>query len=203
MFIFVIYNIAFCESLIPPPTHDMIIVKATLKTDPVQSIRFGSFVAEFEKTTLDEIRDTLGSGLIQHTGDAAQSQYWLCYSLSSQHIWLISHGEMGGSDHVLTQVQAISTISTSEVNAECPQIPTRFQPISSNFGWIGTSQNSLLNTLGQPSGTQGDRLIFYYAGKKPGSYYGQRVEWDVIGYIEVVIVDKKVSSLYATHVTSY
>lgn len=194
-------NAAFSESMSPPPTRGMITVSATLKTDPVQSIHLGDFVAEFEKTTLGEIRDTLGLGSIQHTGDAAESQYWLCYSLPSQRVWLISHGEMGGSDHALTQVQSVSTSSPG--NALCPQIPTRFQIISLNFGWIGTTKEYLLKVLGQPSGIEDNRLIYYYGGKKSGIYQGQSVEWDVIGYVEVVIIDNKVSSLYASHVTSY
>lgn len=203
MFFLALSNIAFSGSLSPPPTHGMITVPATLKSDPVQSIRIGDFVAEFEKTTLGEIRDTLGFGSIQHSGDAAESQYWLCYSLPSQRVWLISNGEMGGSDHALTQVQSTLTSSTSQENTACPQIPTRFQTIYLNFGWIGTTQESLLKALGQPSGIKDSRLIYYYSGKKSGVYQGQSVEWDVTGYVEAVIIDNKVSSLYASHVTSY
>ena len=205
LFLFMLFlafsNTAFSESLSPPSTHGMITVPATLKADPVQSIRIGSFIAEFEKTTLGEIRDTLGLGSIQHSGDAAESQYWLCYSLPNQRVWLISHGEMGGSDHALTQVQSISTSSPG--NASCPQIPKHFQTISLNFGWIGTTKVSLLKALGPPSGIENGHLIYYYSGKKSGIYQGQSVEWDVIGYVEAVIIDNKVSSLYASHVTSY
>ena len=61
----------------PPPIGEKITVPATLKVDPVQEIRIGSFKAEFEKTTLGEILNVLGIGSIQHAGDAGGSQYWL------------------------------------------------------------------------------------------------------------------------------
>jgi hypothetical protein len=186
----------------PPPTNERITVSATLKVDPVQEIRIGSFKAQFEKTTLGEILDAVGIGSIQHAGDAGGSQYWLCYSLPNERIWLISHGEMGGSNHALTQVQAISTKSSRE-NAACPQIPICFQSIAMNFGWLGTTQEKFLKVLGQPSGKQDGRLMYYYAGKEPGVYDGQKMEWDVTSYVEVVMEKNKISSISASHVTSY
>lgn len=188
------------ESTDPPGTSEIITVPATLECDPIQEIHIGSVKAEFEKTTLGETLNAIGIGSIQHAGDAGGYQEWLCYSLPSQRIWLIS-SEMGGGR--LTQVQAISTRSTSRGNAACPQIPTRFQLIFMNFGWLGTTQENLLKSRGQPSGRKDGRLMYFFAGKKPGLYGGQSVEWDVTSYVEAVIVDNKVSSLYASHVTSY
>ncbi len=188
------------ESTYPPRTSEIITVPATLEIDPIQEIRIGSFKVGFEKTTLGEILNAVGVGSIQHAGDAGGYQEWLCYSLPSQQIWLIS-SEMGGGR--LTQVQAILTRSPSQGKAACPEIPARFQSISMNFGWLGTTQENLFKALGQPSGRKDGRLMYFYAGKKPGLYGGQSVEWDVTSYVEVVIVDNKVSSLYASHVTSY
>jgi hypothetical protein len=110
---------------------------------------------------------------------------------------------MGGNEHELTQVQAISIKPTSIVIASCPQIPLRFQTISMNFGWIGTSQESLVKVLGQPSGKNDGRFQYLYEGKKPGMYQGQKIEFDVLGFIDVTIVNNKISSVYASHVTSY
>lgn len=204
--LFAVCSSAFGESITPPHRSGEITVKASLKKDPVQFIRLGSFVATFEKTTLDEIKDALSLGAIQHAGDAGESQYWLCYSLPGQRIWLISHGEMGGSDHALTQVQAITTsptFSTHQEKAACPSIPWQYQSISTSFGWIGKSKKALLNILGQPSGIKGNRLIFFYRGTEIGPYYDKQVEWDVLGFVEAEIIDDKISSLYASHVTSY
>jgi hypothetical protein len=72
-----------------------------------------------------------------------------------------------------------------------------------NFGWIGTTQENLLKALGRPSATQDGRLMYFYAGKKSGLYGGQNVKWDVTSYVEAVIVDNKISSIVASHVTSY
>jgi hypothetical protein len=185
----------------PPPTNESIKVSATLKVDPVREIRIGSFKAQFEKTTLGEILETVGIGSIQHAGEAGESQYWLCYSLPNQRIWLIST-EMGGSGHKLIQVQAISTKSSRE-NAACPQIPARFKSISMKFGWLGTNQDDFIKALGRPSGKEDGRLMYHYAGKKPGVYDGQRIEWDVTSYVEVVMEKSKISSITASHVTSY
>jgi hypothetical protein len=186
----------------PPPTEEKITVSATLEVDPVQAIRIGSITAKFEKTTLGEILNTVGVGSIEHAGDAGGSQYWLCYSLPNQRVWLISHGEMGGSDHALTQVQAISTKLTSE-SKTCPPLPSSFQSISMNFGWLGSTKDQVLKALGQPSGKKNGRYIYYYAGKEPGVYQGEKMEWDVIGYIEVTTAKDIVSSIFASHVTSY
>jgi len=152
----------------PPFTHERITVPATLKVDPIQKIHIGNFEAEFEKTTLKEIRDTLDVGSIQHAGDAGESQHWLCYTLGDQRIWFISHGEMGGSDHVLTQVQATITSSTSQAAISCPKMSSSLKSISFDFGWLGTTQKSFLEALGTPSGRKDSRLMYYYAGKKPG-----------------------------------
>jgi hypothetical protein len=190
----------FGESSAPPTARDTITVPATLNVDPVQEMRLGSFVVKFEKTTLTEIRDALGTGSIEHAGDAGESHYWLCYSLPGQRVWLISHGEMGGSEHALTGVHAISMKSTPQVNASCPSIPNRFQSISFYFGWIGTDQQSLVKSLGQPSGKEGGNFIFFFHRK---IYKEKTVIGDVIGYVEATIVDNKVTSLKASHVTSY
>ena len=70
----------------------------------------GDFYAEFERTTLDEIRQAVGAGEIAHQGDAGDGMYWLCYtnfdSKHSERIWVTSHGEMGGPDHMIDGVHA-------------------------------------------------------------------------------------------------
>jgi hypothetical protein len=72
-----------------------------------------------------------------------------------------------------------------------------------NFGWIGSTKDLFLEALGQPSGKKDGRYIFYYQGKKPGVYEGEKMEWDVMGYIEVTTAKNIVSSVFASHVISY
>jgi hypothetical protein len=186
---------AMDKSTSPPATDDNISVDATLKEDPVQKIQIGKFIAVFEDTTLAEIRNFLGAGSINHSGDAGSSQYWLCYSLKGQRVWFISDGEMGGSDHVLTQVHVISTGEKNVKNKSCPPLPPEVKPIQFDFGWIGTTKESLINSLGQPSGVDGNALIYFYHGKD--------ADGDVLGYVEVKFKNNKIISIYASHVTSY
>jgi len=198
-----IINKAIDKSTSPPATDDIISVDATLREDPAQKIQLGKFTVEFENTTLDEIRKIFGSGSIDHSGDAASSQYWLCYSLPNQRIWFISHGEMGGPDHALTQLHVISMDEKNIVNNNCPLLPIKFKPIQFDFGWIGTTQETLINCLGQPSGIEGNTLIYFYHGKKTAKYRGEDVDWNVLGYVEVIIENNKIVSIYVSHVTSY
>ena len=202
IFLIALLNNAFGGSSVPPPTSHIISVPATLKKDPAQKVRLGNFFINFETTTLSEISSAIHSGSIDHSGEAGSSQYWLCYSLPRQRIWFISNGEMGGREHALTQIHVISG-TDFQGNASCPLLPKSFQPASFDFGWIGTDQGHLLDTLGPPSGKQGANHIYYYKGKKPAKIDSKVVEWDVVGYVEAKIVNGKIASLYVSHVTSY
>lgn len=197
----------FTEPTNPPPVLEAITVPATLKIDPVIKINIGTgigtFKAEFEKTTLGEIRDLLNSGSIQHAGDAAESQYWLCYTLSDQRVWFISHGEMGGPEHALTQVQASTQSSTYHGNLSCPEMPARYKSISLDFGWIGTTEKSFLEAIGAPSGRKGGRLMYHYADTIQKKHNGKVIKGDVTSYVEVTILDNKINSLDVSHVTSF
>ena len=188
---------ASAGSVQPPEVDWRITVPATIKADHVKTIKVGENVFKFEETPLSKIRQIVGVGEIEHAGDAAASQYWLCYSFLNQTVWFISHGEMGGPSNVLTQVQAVSQ------NLGCPELKTELHKIQSSFGWLGTSKESLLDLLGKPSGTSRDILKFFHLGTKPGEYNGEIVNWDVIGYVEVTIENNKVSSIYASHTTTY
>jgi hypothetical protein len=197
----------YTESTSPPSVPEAIKVPATLKVDPFLKINIGTgietFKAEFEKTTLEEIRDTLKTGTIQHAGDAAESLYWLCYTLPDQRVWFISHGEMGGPNHALTQVQATIKSSISHGNFLCPEMPTRFKSISFDFGWLGTKKKSFIEAIGSPSGSEDGRLMYHYAGKIQKTHNGIVLEGDITSYVEVTLVDNKITSLNASHITSF
>jgi len=194
---------ALCAPVAPPIIGDGITAPATLGNDPVQRISLGHFVAKFEETTLGEILAAVGHGSIEHAGDAGASQYWLCYSLPNQRLWLISNGEMGGSDHTLSAVSAQSINSGNVENLMCPTLPAAFQPVSFGFGWLGTDREKVIQALGEPSATKDNRIMFFYEGKQPGSYHGQTVDWDVLGYVEMKLEEGKVTFINASHVTSY
>jgi len=84
----------------------------------------GSFDVLYEKTTLGEIRDKIGSGVIKHQGDAAESTYWLCYITKEERVWVLS-GEMGGSKNAVLNVAVESGEFKS--SQACPMLPNGFQ----------------------------------------------------------------------------
>lgn len=188
---------AVVNSVAPPAVGDEIAIPATTKMDHVKSVSFGGTVFEFEKSTLSEIQKAAGSGEIDHSGDAAESQYWLCYSFNNQTVWFVSHGEMGGSSHALTEVQAISK------NLDCVMPKNDFQKIQSSFGWLGMSSQELREMLGSPASQSTNIFRYYYAGKVRGPYDGKIVDWDVSAFIQATIENNKVASICASHVTSY
>jgi hypothetical protein len=197
-FIFLLFSFSSGFTPSPPRVSHEIRVPATLKKDPVQKINVGKFAAEFEKTTLDEIRSVLGAGTIEHAGEAGESQYWLCYSLPGQRIWFISHGEMGGEEHVLTQVHVISTGKILDSDATIPQIPMRFQPVTFDFGWIGEDKESIIKKLGQPSGIQNNYLIYFYVKELKRPLEG----CSIMGCVELGIKNNKINSIIASHISS-
>jgi hypothetical protein len=196
---------------VPPPRFlsDNIDAKATLASDPLRIAKFGDFEAKFEETTLAQLRGHLGAATLAHHGDAAESIYWLCYSIPKQLVWVASHGEMGGSEHALTQVFAEEVDASDPRLASCPSIPPKLRPPSLAFGWVGSSRAAIEKVLGPPSGSQGDWLLFLYQGKISGPYQGPGetkpniVEYDVTAYIELKVRNSRVVALRVSHITSY
>lgn len=183
------------NTISPPKRDDRITVPATMNRDLIKEIYLGEKVFKLEETTLPEIIKTLGQSEISHSGDAASSQYWLCYSLENSTIWFISHGEMGGLRHRLTQIYAVAE------NLGCPRLENK--NIKSSFGWLGISKESLISILGEPSGVTSNVYKYFYSGEQPRDYQGEAVDFNVMGYAEFVFENNVVISVYASHVTSY
>src|SRR5579863_4413362 len=47
---------------------------------PSDGLSIGTLKVQLEQTTLSEVLRTVGSGSINHQGDASESIYWLCYT---------------------------------------------------------------------------------------------------------------------------
>ena len=194
----------------PPPKwqDEEITVPATVKRDRVRQLRLGKYVALFENTPLEEIRNKIGTGSLKHAGDAAGSASWLCYSLPGQLLWIVST-EMGESEKALMNVFAESIGQADPRRRSCPTIPTALRPVSLQFGWIGTTTIDLEKRFGKPSGIRDDWLLYFYKGKESGPYQGPEdasphtVDYSVIAYVEARMHKGKVVALRASHVTSY
>jgi hypothetical protein len=162
--------IASAESdvLPPPKIPSMNHLPSTLSAPPASKIIFGELIVEFERTTLNEVEKAAGAGVIQHRGDAGDSENWLCYRTSlhgrQEHIW-ISSGELGGSKHTVGSVYA-STVDRVKKSVDCPILPAQLRPVSlGNQLWLGSSPDQLKEILGAPSAKNGDWLLYSYIGK--------------------------------------
>lgn len=146
---------------------------ALSKQKTTSGLKMGSFEVQFGKTTLAMVVRAVGYGEIAHQGDAGESIYWLCYTVENakrdERIWIVAHGEMGGSEHAVTGISA-QVLPATENNNECPTLPETLQPLS--FGkklWLGMPQEQALRILGNPSHQERSWWVFDYRGKVPGN----------------------------------
>jgi hypothetical protein len=201
------------EPLPPPPELEEITGPPTLRQMPATQLTLGGLVARFERTTLASIQAAAKAGTIEHQGDAGASIYWLCYTVPHgkllERIWIVAHGEMGGSDHAITEVSAEQLPSGSVTPDECPLFPPALRPLSLDRGvWLGLSRSQLIHSLGRPSGAHGDWLEFVYAGKVKLSTEGtdqgskESTDWNETSLLAARLIGDKVVALYALKVTS-
>jgi len=168
---------------IPPPalpSTDMS-WKAISHEAPTHGFVLGSTMVQFEKTTLREIVTSVGKGVVDHQGDAGESEYWLCYSRpqEGQRIWIVSSGEMGGPDHLVTGFVA-EELPAATGTTDCPALPaTASVALSDHKGWLGMSALDVRNRFGMPSHESGAWRAFNFEEKLKGicNGIGDRSNW--------------------------
>jgi len=188
----------------PPPSVDDDGWNAIESTPPSSAVMLGSFRLGFETTRLEEVRHAAGVGELAHQGDAGDSIYWLCYSASvngsSQRIWILSSGEMGGPDHQITGVSA-QLSRTFHVTPSCPALPARLTPIRLDSRlWLRSTEQEIGAALGPPSRQHAGWLFYDFAGKSP-----QKCEdgfYDLTNALQVRMEHGLVTDLRASQVTS-
>jgi hypothetical protein len=171
--------------------------KALLKEKPTHGISMGSLFVQFEKTTLDDVRRAASLGEISHQGDAGESIYWLCYtSLRSspvERIWVIAHGEIGGSAHSVTSISA-QIVPNGKATTDCPALPANLMPLSlDNNLWLNSAESDALKKFGSPS----------YQEKTWRSYYFNDKKLDSGSWLWLQTEGGRVTSLLAGQVTGY
>lgn len=197
-------GIVLAETKIPELPFSSIRWKPISKNKPATILKMGSLEVTLERTPLSTILNTANRGEILHRGDAGESIYWLCYTVqgSVQHerIWILSHGEMGGSNHSVTGVTA-QALKTNEVTKDCPSLPNDLQPISfeKNF-WLGMSQEEAQKILGTPSHDAGSWKSFNYQGKAPGNCSPDG--FDELNWLVFRTEQGKLTTIHAGQVTS-
>jgi hypothetical protein len=132
-----------------PPTH--VGYKGGTLNSPDMGASMGAMHIQFEKTRLRDIWETTLTGEVSHQGDAGDSESWLCFtarqSQQTERIWIVSDGEMGGTDQVVTALVA-ETIPKGAATKDCPMLPSKFTPIVFDNGvWLGQSSNELNRLL--------------------------------------------------------
>lgn len=194
---------SFAET--PPPTIpiDAVTRKATMKTQPSKGLMMGAFYVRLEKTTLADVRNTVGVGDISHRGDAGDSIYWVCYTNVAparvERVWVASHGEMGGRDHRVTDISA-ELLPNPSPTPDCPSLPERFKPlILDSQLWLGASENDASARFGPPSYYKTPWLSFDYQGKLKGNCDGG---FDLMNHLLLRIKNGRVNYLHAGQVTS-
>ena len=147
---------------IPPPRFPLSEAPpATLNSAPASSVALGDLVIVFDETTLAEAQKQIKLGRIDNRGDASESSFWLCYSISGsgsqEQIWLLSHG---GGDDVIDGVAA--RISSTPVTANsCPELPAAFQPVRlNNKIWLRSPATEIRKQFGKPSLQRGAWLHY-------------------------------------------
>jgi hypothetical protein len=195
---------SFAET--PPPAipFDAITWKASIKKKPSTGIRMGLFHVRFEKTTLDDVLKNIAVGNIAHQGDASESIYWICYTnvkpTHVERIWIVSHGEMGGSKHGITNINA-ELLMNASATTDCPALPERMKPLVLDSQlWLGSSELDARKKFGLPSHQEGSWKFFDYQGKVRGNCEGQ--DFDVFNNLWLRIENGRVNFLHASQVTS-
>ena len=138
----------------PPFTVNEAFPSKSLRSPPAQGATFGRLRVRFDETPLQSVTSAFGVGQIAHRGDAGASMYWLCYTGQQPQpfrVWLVSQGEMGGTDHRLTEIQ-VAAVPSASASAQCPGLPPKFQRASLVGGlWVGSTARAWRAHLGPPS----------------------------------------------------
>ena len=190
----------------PPPAapFDAITWKAAMKRKPSTGLQMGAFRAQLERTTLDYVRRAASVGEIAHRGDAGESTYWLCYTNSgetqTERIWIVADGEMGGSEHYITNISA-ERLPDGTPTADCPALPNNLKPLSLDNGlWLGASEGATRAKLGAPSHRKESWRSYDFQGKVPGKCEGGSIE--LFSWLLLHIQGRSVNSLQIGQVTS-
>lgn len=158
-----------CSAQTPPPPlyeHALERVPPTVVKRLATRFSLGAFAGRFEKTQLGAVRQAVGGGTIQHQGDAGDSIYWLCYRRAQHRLWVVSSGEMGGPDHVVTEIVEEFTESGAETSTDCAIIPEKFSPLVFDGKLhLGMSRSEVVTALGPPSKSEADQMVYSHDGK--------------------------------------
>ncbi len=181
-----------CSAQTPPPPLDEYAfehVPPTVVKRLATRFSLGAFAGRFEETPLGAVRDAVGEGTIQHQGDAAGSIYWLCYRRAQHRLW-VSSGEMGGSDHRVTQIVEELTENDTETSADCAIMPDKFAPLVFDGKLhLGMSRSEVVKALGPPSKSDAAQTMYSHVGKLAHGF--DETAWLILRFREDTLVSMR------------
>ncbi|MBR1087281.1 hypothetical protein JQ621_07285 [Bradyrhizobium manausense] len=157
-----------CFAQTPPPVDEHVLerVPPTVVTRLATRFSLGAFDGRFEETRLGAVRDAVGEGTIRHQGDAAGSMYWLCYRRAQHRLWVVSSGEIGGPDHLVTEIVEELIEKDAGASADCDTLPEKFSPVVFDSKLhLGMSRQQVITALGPPSKSDAAQIVYSHEGK--------------------------------------
>ena len=191
VFLFVI-PAAECSAQTPPPPYDehaLDQVPSTVVKRLATRFSLGAFTGRFEETSLAAVREAVGEGTIQHQGGGAGSIYWLCYRHAQNRIWL-SSGEIGGPDHLVTEIVEELTEKDTEASADCAILPEKFSPlIIDGKLHLGMSRSEVVTVLGKPSKSDTAQMLYSHHGNLAKGF--EETAWLILRFREEKLVSMR------------
>jgi len=184
---------ADCSAQTPPPPldeHAFERVSPTVVKRLAMSFSLGAFAGRFEETPLGAVRAAVGDGTIQHQGDAGGSIYWLCYRRAQHRLWVVSGGEIGGLDHLVTEIVEELTEKDAGASADCAIIPEKFAPVVFDGKLhLGMSRSEVVTALGPPSKSEAAQIVYSHEGKLADGF--DETAWLILGFREDKLVSMR------------
>ena len=182
-----------CSAQTPPPPvdeHAFERVPPTVVKRLATRFSLGAFAGRFEETRLGAVREAVGEGTIQHQGDAGDSIYWLCYRRAQHRLWVVSSGEMGGPDHLVTEIVEELTEKDTETSTDCAIIPEKFSPVVFDSKLhLGMSRQEVITALGPPSKSEAAQIVYSHEGKLADGC--DETAWLILGFREDKLVSMR------------
>src|ERR1700742_407896 len=183
---------ADCSAQTPPSSYDEHAfdgVPPTIVKRLATRFSRGAFAGRFEKTRLGAVREAVGEGTIQHQGDAGGSIYWLCYRRAQHRLWVVS-GEIGGPDHLVTEIVEELTEKDTETSTDCAIIPEKFAPLVFDGKLhLGMSRSEVVKALGPPSKSDAAQMVYSHAGKLANGF--DETAWLILRFREEKLVSMR------------
>jgi hypothetical protein len=175
----------------PPPFDEHVLERAppTVAKRLANRFSLGAFAGCFEETRLGAVRDAVGEGTIQHQGDAGGSLYWLCYRGAHHRLWL-SSDEIGGPDHLVTEIVDEFTEKDAGASTDCAILPEKFSPVVFDGKLhLGMSRQEVITALGQPSKSEAAQILYSHQGKLANGF--DETAWLILGFREDKLVSMR------------